>query len=240
GIANNGPGARFEFLESLPLERRPTHFAYYPAWLGTPEYFGAVVKHTHLRPGIERRRLVGEGDMQILVANWDHAGTGERPLNDHSGWSIVDRVDVAHIASERAHNWVGRMGRRKFGDPTARWSITDRSTLNGLVIDGGRTIRAGGEHFTVRVDPAKPTRVVFRTGGQTSYGWHEGITKPVTLALYAATKKLGELTIAPPAGQFSELTFNLPAHAFRGREVELRSEANGIYRVFHWFVLQPD
>ena len=36
GVANNGPGSRFEFLESLPPERRPTHFAYYPGWMGTP------------------------------------------------------------------------------------------------------------------------------------------------------------------------------------------------------------
>src|SRR6185503_5593892 len=35
GIANNGPGARFEFLESLPVDQRPTHFAYYPGWMGT-------------------------------------------------------------------------------------------------------------------------------------------------------------------------------------------------------------
>ena len=240
GIANNGPGARFEFLESLPVERRPTHFAYYPGWMGTAEFFGEVLMHTSLRRGIEPRRLVGEGDMQVLVASWDHVGTAERPLNDHSGWTIVDRVDIADIASERAHGWVGRMGRRKFGDPTARWSIVERSITNGLVIDGGRTIRAGGERFTVRVDPAKPTRVVLRTGGQTHYGWHEAITKPVTLALYAGNKRLGELTVAPPMGAFSELTFNLPAHAFGASTVELRSDANGIYRVFHWFVLQPE
>ncbi|HEY5950870.1 MAG TPA: hypothetical protein VIV40_35500, partial [Kofleriaceae bacterium] len=207
---------------------------------GTPEFFGESLMHTYLRPGIEGRRLVGEGDMQVLVANWDHVGTGERPLNDHTGWAVVDRVDIADIASERAHNWVGRMGRRRFGDPTARWSIVERETTNGLVVDGGRTIRAGGEHFTVHVNPAKPSRVVLRTGGQKSYGWHEAIDKPVTIALLVGKKQLGQLTIAPPAGQFSELTFNVPPHAFASGEAELHTEANGMYRVFHWFVLQPD
>jgi len=81
---------------------------------------------------------------------------------------------------------------------------------------------------------------VLRTGGQTNYPWHEAITKPATIALYTGNKELGKLTIAPPAGGFSELTFNLPAHAFRTADVELHSEADGIYRVFHWFVLQPD
>jgi len=81
--------------------------------------------------------------MQVIASSWDHARTGERPLGDHAGWSVVDRIDIADMASERAHAWIGRMGRRHFGDPTARWSIVERETLaGGLVIDGGRTIRA--------------------------------------------------------------------------------------------------
>ena len=240
GIANNGPGARFEFLESLPPAKRPTHFAYYPAWMGTFDFYGTVLMHTSLRRGIEPRRLVGEGDMQVIEASWDFAGTAERPLNDHTGWAVVDRIDVAHIASERAHRWSGALGRRKFGDPTARWSIVERSKIGGLYIDGGRTIRGRHEQFTARIDPAKPTRVVIRTGGQKSYGWHEPITTPVQLTLYAGTKKLGSLTVAPPTGAFSELTFNVPPHTATTSELTLRTEASGLYRVFHWFVLQPE
>lgn len=239
-IANNGAGARFEFLESLPVDARPTHFAYYPGWLGTADFYGEALLHTMLRPGIEPRRLVGEGDMQILVASWDHVRTGERPLNDHTGWSVVDRIDIADLASERAHGWNGRLGRRAFGDPTARWSLVHRETQNGLVIDGGRTIRGGGERFTVHVDPAKPSRLVIRTGGQRSYPWHEAITAPVELKLFVRGKQLGHLTVAPPSGAFSELTFDLPPQALKGGVAELRVEAKGIYRVFHWFVLQPE
>lgn len=240
GIANNGPGARFEFLESLPPAQRPTHFAYYPGWMGTHEFWGAVLKNTHLRRAIEPRRLVGEGNMQVIEASWDHVGTAERPLNDHTGWAIVDRVDVADLRSERAHGWVGKLGRRRFGDPTARWSIVERSTVGGLHIDGGRTIRGGGECFTVRLDPAKPSRVVIRTGGQTSYGWHEAIDKPIEVALGARDKQLGKLTVAPPSGTFAELTFTLPPHVAKGPALQLCTQASGIYRVFHWFVLQPE
>lgn len=240
GIANNGPGSRFEFLESLPPDKRPTHFAYYPGWMGTHEYWGEVLMHTTLRPGIEGRRLAGEGDMQIITADWDHVHTGERPLNDHDGWKVVDRVDIADIASERDHNWVGKMGRRKYGEPTARWSITEREPLNGLTIDGGRTIRAGGETFTIFVDPAKPTRLIIRTGGQASYGWHETLTKPIQMKIFSGANKLAELTVAPPGGVFSELTFNIPPHALPSTASEIRVEASGMYRVFHWFALQPD
>ena len=56
----------------------------------------------------------------------------------------------------------------------------------------------------------------------------------------AFVKQVGQLTIGPPAGQFAELTFNLPAHAAKTADVELRTEAKGMYRVFHWFVLQAE
>jgi hypothetical protein len=132
------------------------------------------------------------------------------------------------------------MGRRKFGDPTARWSIVEKETAHGLVIDGGRTIRAGGETFTVHLVPAKPSRIVIRTGGQRAYPWHEMINKPIKMTLWTGTKKLGELTIAPPSGQFEEITFNIQPHALPAAASEIRVEASGVYRVFHWFVLQPE
>jgi hypothetical protein len=240
GIANNGPGARFEFLESVPPERRPQLFAYYPGWMGTFEFYGDVLMHTSLQPGFEKRRLVGEYDMQVIAASWDHVGTAERPLDDHAGWQMVDRVDIADLASERAHRWSGRMGRRHFGDPTARWSVVEREVgPHGLVIDGGRTIRDGGERFTIALDPARPARVVLRSGGQREYGFHEAITRPVAVRLYAGDRLLGQVTIPAPAGTFVELAFEIPAGTLAGGDVELRSEADGIYRVFHWFVLQP-
>ena len=245
GIANNGPGARFEFLESLAPDQRPTQFAYYPAWLGTSEYFGTVLLHTQLRPGLPTKlhRLVGEADMQVITANWDHAHSGERPLDDHTGWTMVDRVDIADMASEHAHHWHGGMGQRRFGDPTARWSFVEREVLSsaGLVIDGGRTIREhDGERFTVTLDPQKPTRIVIRTGGQTTYNFHESITKPIALKLFAEGKELGHITLAPPSGQFSEIVFNIPVRALHSKQVEVRTEASAPYRVFHWFVLQTD
>jgi len=244
-VANNGPGSRFEFLESLPPEQRPTHFAYYPGWMGQGEFFGDVLLHTTLLPGFEKRRLVGEGDMQIIAATWDHAGTGERPLDAHPGWSIVDRVDIADIESEHAHHWHGALGRRKFGDPTARWSIVEREVgAQGLVIDGGRTIRPSdgdpAERFTVAIDAAKASRVVIRTGGQRSYPFHETLDRPITLRLFAGDKELAKLTIAAPDGHFSEVTFDLPKHAVADDAVEFTVVASGPYRVFHWFVLQPE
>ena len=238
-VANHGPGARFEWLEALPPERRFTHFAYYPGWLGTAELFGDVLLHTSLRPGFERRRLVGDADMQVIEARWDHVGTGERPLTAHPGWDVVDRVDVADLASEAAHGWVGALGRRRLGDPTARWSVVGREAgARGLILDGGRTIRGGRERFAIAADPARPVRLILRTGGAPSYPFHEAITQPVPLrVLDGAGRALAAAEAPAPVadGRFVEVELALPA----GVAGPLAIEAPAPYRAFHWFVLQP-
>jgi hypothetical protein len=239
-IANHGPGARFEFLESLPPAQRFTHFAYYPGWLGTAEFYGDVLLHTPLRPGFAPGRLAGDSDMQIIVASWDHVGTGDRPLDDHPGWALVDRVDIADLASEAAHRWSGALGRRSVGDPTARWSVVGREAgARGLVLDGGRTIRGGTERFTVAIDPARPVRLVLRTGGARGYPFHETIEHPVPLrVLDDAGHELARAMLPAPAsdGGFIEVTFALSA----GAPPVLHTEAPSPYRAFHWFVLQPE
>ncbi|MEJ7603551.1 MAG: hypothetical protein WKG01_37035, partial [Kofleriaceae bacterium] len=227
-------GSRFEFLEALPPERRFTHFAYYPAWLGTSELYGDVILQTPLRPAFEKRRLVGDSDMQILVASWDHVGTGERLLVPQEGWRMVDRIDVADLASERAHGWSGALGRRKVGDPTARWSFVHREVAGqGLVLDGGRTIRGGRERFSITVDPTRPTRLVLRTGGQRSYPFHDALETPVTLRVLDGTRELTTVTLPAPRGPLHEVALDVPAGV---RAVQI--SATGAYRAFHWFVLQ--
>jgi hypothetical protein len=239
-IATNGPGSRFEFLESLPPERRPTHFAYYPGWMGQPEMFGEVLRRTPLAPPFSKRRLIGDYDMQLIAATWDHVHTAERPLDEVPGWRVVDRVDLADLASERAHGWRGELGRRRMGDPTARWSLFHREVrATGLALDGGRTIRGAAERFTIEVgEPGRPVRLLLRTGGQREYApWHEALAAPVVLEV-AAAAGTARATLAPPAGPLVEVPLELPAPG--AREVSVRVTASGPYRAFHWFVLQPD
>jgi hypothetical protein len=240
GVANHGPGAQLELLDGLAPERRFTHFACYPRWLGTDEWFGEVVLATPLRPGIGARRFAGGAELQLIAASWDHAGTGERPLGDHAGWSIADRIDIADLASEAAHTWAGALGRRALEDPPARWSVIGREAgAHGLILDGGRTIRGGGERFTIAIDPGKPSRLVLRTGGARAYPANESIEHPVPLRILdAVDREVARATLPAPAagGAFAEVTFALPA----GTSPVLHTEASAPYRAFHWFVLQPE
>ena len=237
-VANNGPGSRFEFLESLPVESRPTHFAYYPGWMGQGEFFGDVLLRTPLGRAFHRRRLIGDYDMQLIVANWDRAHTAEQPLAIEPGWRVVDRIDIADVVSEDAHRWSGNLGRRRFGDPTARWSVFHKDEQGSrLLLDAGRTIRGGAERFTTTIDPTKPVRVVMRSGGKPSYPFHETIAKPNTIRLYGKDdRELASSLLPAPAGTFVEVAFELRPDA---ANLELRTKADGPYRVFHWFVLQP-
>jgi len=85
-----------------------------------------VHAHTQLRRQhrTKQKHLVGEGDMQVI----GRAGITPAPARARSaitrGWSVVDRIDIADMASERAHAWIGRMAAPLPGS-TARWSIVD-------------------------------------------------------------------------------------------------------------------
>lgn len=238
GVANNGPGSRFEFLEAMPAQQRPTHFAYYPAWMGQSEFFGDVVLTTPLGPAFSKRRLIGDHDMQLLTATWDHAHTAERPLDPTTGWHVADRLDIADLANERAHGWRGHLGRRVYADPTARWSFVHKETGDhGFLIDGGRTIRGKAETFTVTVDPAKPVRLVLRSGGKPNYPWHETITVPAKLEI-RSSRGTATMTLLPPSGALAESVVELAAGGDRELEISVSSDVP--YRAFHWFVLQPD
>ena len=214
GIANNGPGARFEFLESLPPEQRPTHFAYYPGWMGTHEFFGEVL-HAHAAAPRHRaapaRRRRRHADHRGDVGSRRAPASGRSTITPAGRWSIASTSPTSR-ASARTTG-AARMGRRHFGDPTARWSIVEREIgSHGLVIDGGRTIREGGETFTVarRSGEADARRDPHRRPDELwlARGDHEADRDR---RCYSGKKKLGELTVAPPAGMFSELTFNIAA-----------------------------
>jgi hypothetical protein len=237
-VANNGPGSRFEFLENLPDSARPTHFAYYPGWMGQQEFFGETLLATPLGPPFHRRRLIGDADMRLVVAKWDHVHTGEQPLAVEPGWTVVDRVDIADMESEALHHWSGRLGRRRFGDPTARWSLFHKESRGAaLVLDGGRTIRGGVETFTISIDPNKRVRLVMRTGGLRAYPWHEDIGEPVEVVLRDGDDhELARATLPAPAGGFVEVPFDFQPRAAR---MVVHTAALRPYRVFHWFALQP-
>lgn len=238
GVAANGPGARFEYLEALPEAARPTHFAYYTNWLGAPDFLGPRVMDTPWGPQFARERVVAGSNMELVVASWDHVGTGERQLAPMPGWRIVDRVDVADLASERGHAWTGALGVRTFAEPTTTWSFVARDvTERGLVLDGGRTIRGAREAFSIARAPGVAARLVLRTGGAAGAG-QPTLTTPARCTVIVDGTEVGELIAAPPSGRMVEVVIDLPPGTAASSRVEVRASAP--YRALHWFVLERD
>jgi hypothetical protein len=237
-VANHGPGARFEFLEGLPHDRRPTHFAYYQDWMGQTEFFGEVILETPIGTPFSPRRHIGGWRMDLIEATWEHAHTAERPLVPNPGWHVVDRVDIADLDSEKAHDWSAALGSRVINTPGARWSLVHRDVgPYGLAIDGGRTIRGNRETFTVTVEPDRPIRLVFRTGAIAQVPFNEMHDTAQLLHVTMADRRV-ELAVPAPSDSFVEVPIELPAA--KTRDVRVTVEASQPYRVFHWFVLQPD
>lgn len=211
-----GPGARFERLERL---ERPSHFISCPTALGFDALFGEVRAIGRAGPKLGQRSWM-RGDVQWIEADWDRVHSGERPLTPHPGWRIVDRIDVADLADEAAHHWRAEI--------SGKQATLLHRDIAGITLDGGRTV-TGGERFAIDVDPAKPARLILRTGGNRAY--------PDQDAVAAAALRIAGTPVAIPAprGALVEVELELPAGQ---RDVTVATDHP--YRVFHWFVLQRD
>jgi hypothetical protein len=212
-----GPGARYERLERLAPG--PSHFLSSPTALGFDVLFGEVRAVGRAGPRLAPRAWT-RGEVHWIEADWDRATAGERPLAPHPGWRVVDRIDLADLADEAAHHWRAATSGKQA-------TLLHRETA-GPIVDGGRTITSD-EQFVIESDPARPVRLILRTGGQRQY--------PDQPAVAGATLQLAgrSVTIPPPRGPLVELEIELPAGQ---REITVVTDRP--YRAFHWFVLQPD
>ncbi len=249
-VANNGPGTRFEFLESLPPERRPTHFSYYSGVDGA----GRVLRQgrardparSAVRQEADRRRLRHAADRRDLgsrahrrAAAGRASPAGTSPIGSTSPTSTASATTPGTARSAAATSVTRRRGGRSC---TGRGRRTCRC---GLLIDGGRTIRGGEETFVVTVDPSKPVRLVMRTGGEAQYPYNEPINRPVEVRLRDRRDGRGRTGDRPGRSRHlrgcagrAELR---PAGARRrAPEWRVTVTADAPYRVFHWFALQPD
>lgn len=210
----DGPGARFEYAEHLAPGARPTHVAAPAGWL-PPDLTGDIL----------RRIPAGRAPFDLAPLEFDRVGVSERPVTPHDGWALADRVDVADLASERAHHW-----RRDAASPPGSFVARDVGAA-GLVLDGGRAIHAS-EHFMLALDPAKPARLLLRTGGARS----DTVTRGARVAIYNdATGAVIETVTVPPPGPLVEVSVALPAGVSA-----IRTAADAPYHAYHWFALQPE
>jgi len=107
GIANHGPGARFEFLESLPPEQRPTHFAYYPL----PE-MAAMLKAGKITAAVLPEPFASQAELSMGVtqlADLDQGATDAFPVQ---GCAVTRQWAALHSATLAAFRAAFEQGQQ--------------------------------------------------------------------------------------------------------------------------------
>jgi hypothetical protein len=203
------PGAVFEKLEALPADARPSVLAVYeevyPGMLRT-----GLVDRLVFMAALERRTVNLSAVKYVCAVRWDRPADRHVPLGGALGaesgrLAIVDRINVAHVASERDHGYA--IGGR------ASSVVVELPSLDASgprLIEGARGI-TGAETFTVSAAPGRDLVIVAR--GLIEQPWDV----PVLVAGAEACRLRG----ASRPDAWSECVATIPAALVRGDKVAI-------------------
>jgi hypothetical protein len=147
---------------------------------------------------------------------------------------IVDRIDVADIQSERAHQYSWRNARPINGFPSEYYSLIALGCdipLRCQIMDGGRRIN-GEEAFTVEAPSGQPLILITRV-------------HPVDageLDVYVNDALIGTRVVPALPGAFLEIPSRIPAeYVTDGRaRVRIVPRVSGDYMPYYHWVMQGD
>lgn len=203
-----GSGSRFEHYERLGRAKLPTHFIVYPEWFGIDDLFGAELTERDV-PGAT---ILGGQRMVAYEADYSLLGSAEAPALDASApYTLIDRVDVADLESERAHGYQLHGG-------TQRQNYVARS---GERLDGARSERHRDDFELVL---APHGALVLRVAADT----------PTTLSVHIDARRL---EVSVPASSWHEALLELPSELAAGRRaISVRSDSSS-FTSLHYFAL---
>jgi hypothetical protein len=208
-----GAGSRFEHYERLGSRELPTHFIVYPEWLGIPQLLGAELTERY----VPDSGILGGARMVAYTASYSSLRSAERPRDARGG--IVDRLDVADLASETAHGYdsAGASSRSNYV-----FQDVDR-------VDGGRAERRL-ERFDLRLGRGPLiVRVV--------------TDQEVTLRIACSGREIGRLRTGGTG--WEELALELPAGVPAGlHRLEIATEpasddAPSFAALHYWSMAEP-
>jgi hypothetical protein len=204
----HGAGSVFELMEHSPM--RPDYFAIYPdiffiPYLAATDLFAEELFRVEV-PGYSG--VTSAGPVQgVWWANWHLADSGEQfyqpdVLERTTGFRLVDRLDVADLDDEAAHDVKWWHDARPSGWPTEVWQLTYRDLPEQKVLDGGRLL-TGGISFEVATRPGKPLQIVARLHAQ----------EAGAVRVEVDGRDIGLWTYPSAPGQWLETVFWVPAEA---------------------------
>ncbi len=166
GLWTQGPGVLVEKIESLPEGRRPDWFCFFPNWFdfGGLDLWQRKGSVRLLSPSIvDAEKVLARADMSFVgTGDQPRLGAPEPGAPQGASWRVVDRLDVADVDSERAHEFTQRTPEHgaDSGSFARRTGFVGRP--DDTAFDGGRTI-FGEVTFTLERHPIAPAEIVVRT-----------------------------------------------------------------------------
>lgn len=224
-----GPGSLYEWLEVLPHDRRPTYFAIFPDWFPYLRRTSLVGKRLARFSLVDN--TISGGDMKaVYQADWSHVGGADdlwirRDLVDVWGFQVIDVLDVADLASQRAHRYVAF---DKWRDTLREFPVADIPRF--LIIDGGRQ-PSRGERFTLHARPGEPGALIMRTEAFRDF----------QLEVRVDGQDLGVWKIPRASLTWTEPLFEIPPGVIRGDRARIELTLTGSdqpYPSYHYWLLQ--
>ncbi len=242
-VNRGGPGAVYEALEDL----QPDYYAVYPdaappyqglAWTG--DLLGEELFRVEVDPWSP---YTSASATQVVTRpDWSGVAQTEAPwqpsmLARLDGWTLLDRLDVADLDDEAAHDYRWWQAGRPDGFATVPRRMSYREDPALTLADGGRLL-TGGESFTVNAPP--------------SGGWlllvarlHQATDMTVRVRVDGLEAGLWRLPAIP--GEWLESAFLIRSDLVRGPQVTLEltvedAPPDARYSPFHYWVYagQPD
>ena len=230
----HGSGSLFERLEAMPPAQRPQYFAIFPNWFNFPE--GIFLQPLH-RIRVFEPSII-DAEKVLYQARWSDDLSGESIRNRtllEEGWRVVDKVDVADLASEGRHDYQSEVWVPGSGEANLLLALSATDDPQAVYIDGGRTV-TGGERMEVVLNAGQSAMVIMRT--VTGIAQH--------FAVFANGKKIANVELPGGRGrQWLELAVGQLAASEVGGRVEIETQPihfGGDLRPivsFHYWVLQP-
>ena len=204
------------------LERKPDYFVAYPEWLPQMNhlpFFTPIHRVT-----LHNRSVVANETKVVWRMNWDGlAPSHTLPARFINGRKLVDRLNVTHVSSEKAH------GYKRVSD------VAPRGDVRSMVLEDGNTLVEGGrpmikgeeERFTLQAEPGKPALLVMRAAGPGELDLELQINDDPGTPWRAALVEEMSLASAPiDSGQID------------GDRITVRIKANRGYTSYHYWLVQ--
>jgi hypothetical protein len=227
----HGAGAVFERLEHSP--ELPDHFATYPdvfslPYLAATDLFAAEL----FRAQVPDFVVASAGPMQAVYrADWRLAGSGDRlyqadMLRRTEGLTLLDRLDLADLEDEAAHDLSFWEGAVRSGFPTEVQQYRYRTDATIEVLDGGRLVN-GGLAFHVAVQSGQPVLLTARL--------HPAQAGAVRVIV--DDRDLGLWRYPAQPGAWLETAYFIPAAALTQDRPEIRLQVETADPAFRHFAL---